>query len=289
MLPVRNRRFWLLGLTLASILHAAPHAAALKPETLDAWGRYVQTADAAMQARLQPGHPFLWVDQMPDGRRQLRGGEILVAGVGEQNPKKVPGGLIHHWVGAAFLPNSDLSSVLRIVRDYSHYRGYYNPTVLNARAIRQTADEDRFCVLLMNKVLFSKITLDTEWESLFTQAGSRRWYSMTSAIRVQEIDDYGQAGQHELPAGEGGGYIWRSHSITRYEQADGGVYVELEAMVLSRDIPAGLRWLVNPMVRRVSKSAMTTSLRQTLDAVNSADWVAARRPTSIPSQSSKLY
>jgi hypothetical protein len=39
-------------------------------------------------------------------------------------------------------------------------------------------------------------------------------------------------------------------------------------MALSRDIPGALRWLVDPIVRRVSKGAMVTSLRQTLDAVS---------------------
>jgi len=282
MLWVRNRRFWILGLTLASTLHAAE----LNPEALSVWEKYVQSADAAMRARLLPDHPFLWIDEAPERRRQLQGGEILVSGVGQQNPKKVPDGLIHHWIGAVFLPNSNLSSVFSVVRDYSHYRDYYDPAILDARAIQQTSSEDRYSVLLMNKALFSKIALDTEWDSAFTPAGSGRWYSLASAIRVQEIDDYGQPGEHKLPCGEGSGYIWRSHSITRYEEADGGVYVEQEAMVLSRDIPGGLRWVVNPMVRRLSKSAMTTSLRQTLSAVNnSTDRVAAQQPTSIQSRS----
>ena len=46
------------------------------------------------------------------------------------------------------------------------------------------------------------------------------------------------------------------------KSSDGGVYVEMETMALSRDIPAALRWMVDPIVQRVAKSAMTTSLRQ---------------------------
>ena len=37
-----------------------------------------------------------------------------------------------------------------------------------------------------------------------------------------------------------------------YEAVDGGVYVETEAMELSRDIPAARRWMVGPIVRRVA-------------------------------------
>jgi hypothetical protein len=62
-----NRRFWAFGLTIVSALHAAE----LKPQTLSAWDQYVQSADAAKQARLQPGNPFLWIDEAPDRRQQL--------------------------------------------------------------------------------------------------------------------------------------------------------------------------------------------------------------------------
>jgi hypothetical protein len=73
-----------------------------------------------------------------------------------------------------------------------------------------------------------------------------------------------------LPEDEGTGLIWRAYSITRFEERDGGVYIELEAIILSRDIPILLRWIVDPIVRRVSRESLTTSFRQTEEAVRSA-------------------
>jgi hypothetical protein len=70
-----------------------------------------------------------------------------------------------------------------------------------------------------------------------------------------------------LLAGEGSGVIWRLFSIASYRERDGGVYIELEAIALSRDIPASLRWLAEPIVRRVSRASLSTSLRQTENAV----------------------
>ena len=273
-----NRRFWVLGLTIASALRAAQ----LKPETLDAWNQYVQAADAAMQARLRPGSPFLWIDQEPDRRRQVRAGEILVTSVGERNPKAVPSGLIHHWMGAAFLPKAKLDDVFGVVRDYAHYRDYYSPTVIDSRTIRQAPEADRFSTLLMNKALFLNIAIEDECESTYVQAGPGRWYSGGTTVRVQEIEDYGRLGEHKLPSGEGSGYVWRLHTIARYEEADGGVYVEIEAMALSRDIPSAVRWVVDPIVRSVSKGAMATSLRQTVEAVSASGQVAAGRAVGFP-------
>lgn len=43
--------------------------------------------------------------------------------------------------------------------------------------------------------------------------------------------------------------------------------MEVEAIALSRDIPVAVRWLVNPIVRRISRNSMLISLQQTKDAV----------------------
>jgi hypothetical protein len=278
-----NRRFWIwLGLALTPVVQAAE----LKPETLSAWDRYVQSADSSMQARLRPGNRFLWIDEKPGRRQQVRAGEIVVASVGEHAPQEVPSGLIHHWIGAAFLPNARLDEVLGVIRDYAHYKDFYNPVVVESRAIQQAPGTDRFSMVLVNRALVLKMALESEYESSYAQAGAGKWYSTTTAVRVQEVEDQGQAGERKLPVDEGSGFIWRLHNITRLEEADGGVYVEIEAMVLSRDIPAAVRWMVDPIVRNISKGSMATSLRQTLNAVMSSSQVAGRRPGTIPSLAS---
>lgn len=266
--PANNRVPAGAALLILTLLAApALRAAELRPETLAYWEQYVQSADQAMQARLRPGHAFLWIDESPERRRQVRDGEILVSGVGEPNPKKVPSGLIHHWIGAVFVPHARLDDVLTIVRDYGHYRDYYHPTVIEARTMRQSTDEDRFTMLLLNKSLLLKTALDSEYSVSYTSRGDSQCYSVSTATRLQEIDDFGQSRERELPPDEGSGYIWRLHSIARYEESDGGVYVEMEAMALSRDIPSLLRWVVEPIVRRVSQDALATSLKQTQAAV----------------------
>jgi hypothetical protein len=258
---------------------------------LNSWNHYIDSADAAMHARLLPGHSFLWIDESPDRRQQLRTGEILASSFAEQSPEKVPSGLIHHWIGAAFFPNAKLDDVLGVVRDYTHYKDYYNPSVIDSHTIQQTAGTDRFSMLLMNKSFFLKTALAGEYQSVYVPAGNHRWYGIATTIRIQEVEDYGAPSQHKLPCDEGSGYIWRMHSITRFEEADGGVYVEMETIALSRDIPAAVRWMVNPIVRRVARGAMITSLRQTADAVSSAGRMTAERrsvaaPVSVPGPAS---
>jgi hypothetical protein len=125
-------------------------------------------------------------------------------------------------------------------------------------------------MMLLNKSLL-KIALDSDFRASYFRVNDRRWYSISEATRIQEIGGYGTGAQHTLPEDEGMGMIWRTCSITRFEERDGGVYIEIETIVLSRDIPISLRWMVDPIVRRVSRESMITSLRETQDAVRSAD------------------
>ena len=257
--------------SLLLLFALSANAAELQQKTLNAWEEYVRAANAGMQKRLAPGGRFLWLDENPDRLVKVQNGEILVAPAGTHTPKRVPAGLIHDWIGAAFVPNATLDEVLAVVRDYGRYSEFYQPTVIDSKAITQKGTEDRFSMLLMNKALFSKTALDGDYESTYFQVDDHRCYSVAHTARVREIQGYGGPGQHELAENEGTGLIWRLSSITRFEERDGGVYIELEAMALSRDIPVSLRWLVDPIVRRVSRESLTTSLRQTGNAVHKAE------------------
>ena len=260
-----NIRF---GFVLLTIVFTA-HAAELKPETLKAWQQYVQSATAKMQEHLCPESHFLKIDDDQDWVRRVRSGEILVLPGGSQSLKKVPSGLVHDWIGAAFVAHTTVNDVLAVVRDYDRYREFYRPTVINSRTLERGGREDRFSMVLLNKSLFLKTALDSDYQSSYIRVSDRRWYSISETTRIQEIEDYGEPGQRALNEGDGTGLIWRLFTITRFEQRDDGVYVELEAIALSRDIPISLRWIVEPIVRRISISSLTTSLRQTEDAVRS--------------------
>lgn len=133
---------------------------------------------------------------------------------------------------------------------------------------------------VVNKEVVGETALDMEYETCYFKVDENRWYSITQSTRVQELRHYGQANEQELPPDQGSGFIWRLYSIARYEQRDGGTYIEVEAIALSRDIPAALRWMVNPIVRRVSKNSMLLSLQQTGAAVRLTEAANQARKSS---------
>jgi hypothetical protein len=263
----RGAAFW-VGI---SVLLAPPRtfAADLKPQTVQAWDEYVKTVKERAQKHFHSGTGFLSIDETPDDAARVRDGEIVVSPSTSHVPLKVPCGLIHDWSGSAFISNASLAEVLRVVRDYQNYKTIYHPNVVESLPISTGEWQDRFSLLLMNRSVVAKTALDSEYQSSYVRVDDQRLYSITESTRIQEIANYGTPSQHTLSENEGKGLIWRLLSITRYEERDGGVYIELEVVALSRDVPISLRWLIDPIVRRVSRSSLETSLQQTGKAVRS--------------------
>lgn len=266
----KSERRWFVGALLAAVLlilaaSLTAKGAELSPDTLKAWDTYVQKQNARV-AGYSKATPFLWSDQSPDRLRDLHKGKTVVASFGE-TPERVPHGLIHHWIGAVFLPRAHLDDVLSVVRDYGRYEDIYSPNVVESRVVRKAATGDTFSLRLLNKAVIAKFAIDTEFRSTFRRIDENKWYSISYTTRVREVENYGLADEHEAPANTGLGLIWRLYSISRFEQRDGGVYVELEVVALSRNIPGAIRWLVNPIVRRASRSSIYVSLQKTEEAV----------------------
>jgi hypothetical protein len=258
----------LLGIVLfATARPAIAHE--LMTETVNAWEEYIRGADLRMQERLAGQKSFLWIDESPDRRQQIMRGDILVAPVIAQGIKKVPNGLIHDWIGGVFIPGATIEDLSATALDYSRYKEFYKPVIVESKMLECTETGQKFSMLWHRKVLFVNAAMQGEYVAHEVRVGSHRGYNVSNTLRMQEIENYGRPNQKLLPPDTGTGFIWRLHSIARYEERNGGVYLELEALALTRDIPTSVRWFVSSIVNRLSINSLTTTLRQTRDAVNS--------------------
>ena len=251
----------------------------LDGRTLDAWNDYISQAGTRMMERTQAQSQFLWVDEMPGLRSQLRKGQVYVAPVGSGHPKRVPAGLIHDWLGAAFLPNATLEDTIRVVTDYNRYKEFYGPLMVESTSLGSDGQDYKFALVIVNKTLFSETALQAECDDTYSQLDDRRQYSVGSCDSIKEIENFGKAVKRELSPDEGSGYIWRLASFSRFEERDGGVYLEREVIALSRDLPGGLRWFLEPIVNRLSRNSLSASLLQTRKAVLSCGTAARLHDT----------
>ena len=238
----------------------------LKEETLAGWDDYISSACLRGEASAKRT-PFLHINELPERKRQVQAGETVVWRESDCHPAKVPHGLIHDWAGAVFIPKATIADALAVVRDYDHYPEIYTPAVVEANRLGSEENNDRFSMLLTEKVLFVTAALQGEYETHYVEVDAKRWYSISRSIRLQSIENYGQPDMRALPPDRGPGYVWRLCSFAKFEENDGGVYIELEALGLSRDVPMMVRWLVDPVVEHLPRNSLQATLDKTRNAV----------------------
>lgn len=242
-------------------------AAELQSGTLTAWNEYLKQSDLRLRQRAAGGLPFLWMDESQDRAARVRRGEIVIVPAVGRGTEGVPHGLVHDWVGAIFIPGATIDSLWHVVHDYDHYRQIYRPAVTSSRTLARTQGAQDFQMVWQRKVLFVNAAMQGRYHAHDVLLDARRGYSIAETAEVREIEAYGHKDERLLPPDTGNGFLWRIRSVARYEERDGGVYLELEAMALTRDIPPSLAWMVNPVVNRLSVNSLATTLRQTRDAV----------------------
>lgn len=252
----------LTPLAIVLLFHSAAAAAAgLKPETTEAFDRYIRSVETRVDQRLASGR-FLWLDEDAGRLNSLRTGQILAEPAAQAAESPVPHGLIHDWLGAVFIPGVTLANVISAVQDYDRHKVAYRPEVVDSRLLSRSGDDFRIYLRLRKKKVITA-TLNTEHDVRYQPLDATHYRSRSYSTRIVEVADAGKPGEHELPVGEDHGFLWRLNSYWRFEARDGGVYVECEAVSLTRDIPAGLSWLISPIVRNLPRESLIATLTST--------------------------
>ncbi len=238
----------------------------LKRETADAFDRYV----AGIEARLEPrfhGEHFLWSDDSEEVREKVRQGAIVVRPAAGNGIVPVKGGLIQDWMGAVFIPDTNLKTVLSVVQDYNHDHEIYKPDVAEAK-IRSHKDNEFMVYLRIIKAkFFLTDVLNVENQIRFVHLDSRRVYSTSYSKRIAEISEPGKPGEHELPVGQDRGFLWRLYGYWFFEERDNGVYITCQSTTLTRDLPFALGKVIGAIIRDVPGESLKNSLEQTRRAV----------------------
>ena len=261
----------LAGILLLSV---PAEAAELKPRAVEAFNRYAQLTEAQIDSQAARQEPFLWVDSLPDKRRtaayeQLHEGKVLIERLETLDGGKkinVPGGLIHHWIGTVFIPGARLAQTLALEQDYDHHQDYFRPDVVRSKVLRHEGSDYLVQLRFYKKKIITSV-LDTEHHVHYGAVDSAKAWSRSYTTRVQEVANAGESGERLEPEGHDRGFLWRMNTYWRFEEKDGGTYVESQSISLTRDIPTGVGWLVGPMVNSIPRESLTFTLATTRAAV----------------------
>lgn len=268
-----------VALAAAALAMAAARPAGakqLKPETLEAYNRFVAARDAQFDRQSEQG-PFLWVDSQPaevqyEDYKQLRAGDVIIEQLGrEVDGKKyeVPGGMVHHWVGIVFIPGAKLEAVVNLVEDYDHHSKYFAPEVVRSKLISR--DDGHFLLYLrFHKKHILSVTIDNWQEAWYRAISPSREVSRSLTTRAQEVENPGQPDEKLLPEGNDRGFLWRMNTYWKFEEKDGGTYVQCESVTLTRQVPLLLKPIIEPFITSVPRESLVGVLTHTRLAVRGA-------------------
>jgi hypothetical protein len=253
------------GPVLLLLLAGTAAAADLQTRTVAAFDRYVRVTEGRLD-----GGPFLWIDSLPEPERQkrrddLRRDTLVIERLRTLDAGKtidVPDGLIHHWLGLAFVPGATIDRALALLQDYNAHAQIYRPAVARSRLLARNGDTFQFHLrFFMKKVI--TVIVNSEHEARFTRPAADRAEGRIHSTRIAEVENADTPGERELPVGHDGGYLWRLNTYWRLLARDGGIYLQCESVSLTRGIPTGFGWLVGPFVTSIPRESLTFTLETT--------------------------
>jgi hypothetical protein len=233
-------------------------AAALSRTSLHSYSQYVHAQESRAASQLRAGKDFLYIDRKADLRAQLRQGQIFTERIANPN---VPSAYASHWLGAAFFPGATIAKIKQVDQDYDRYDVYYAPDILKSKLLSKDGERFHIYYRLKKKKVLTAV-FDTKHEVVYTPVSPTRLGIASRTTEVREVQDAGEPDEKILPAGEGSGFLYAMNSLWRMEEADGGVYIECEAITLARSIPFGIGAVAKPIIEGFA----VESLQSTLEA-----------------------
>jgi len=248
---------------------AGEPGSSLKPATIRAFESYVSGTETRFGRSLRQ-RDFFWIDELTPQKRaeayeRLRSGKVELRRIsGEEGAEKsaIPGGMIHDWQGIVFIPGVKLDEVLDFLKDYDSRATDYAPDVEQSKIEEHDGEHFRVFMRFRRKKIIT-VVLNTEQEITYFRDSPMRAHSRSSATRIAEVENAGTPQEKEKPPGEDSGFMWRLETWWRMEERDGGVYVQNEAVSLTRDIPSAVAWMIEPFVTGIPKESLEFTMEAT--------------------------
>jgi hypothetical protein len=227
----------------------------LKQETLAAFAEHIRQAEAGSRG-------FLWSDASPERADQLRQGQTLAELWSGKAPIKVPDGLIHDWIAAIWAPGATVEKTIALIQNYDNHKNVYQPEVIDSKLISRHGSDFKIYMRLLKKKIIT-VVLDTDHDVHYSSPDPTRWCCDSYTTRIAEVEDAGKPTERVSPPDTGYGFLWRLNSYWRFQERDGGVIMECRAISLSRDVPRGLGWVIDPIVRKLPRESLMATLEST--------------------------
>ena len=266
----RLSRSILWGLLILFCLQPAAGAEPTRAAVF-AFAAYAGGVEQRLAQQHQGGEAFLAVVTGPSAQTdqtngRLRRGELLIDRLTPPAGISANGALLHHWRGTAFVAGATAADFERLLKDVPAYPRRFSPQVLDAKVLAGQGDHLQEWMRVRQQHIIT-VVMDTTYDITFGELDPRHGYSTSRSTRIAEVAGAGTPTEHVLQASEEHGFLWRLNTYWTYEERDGGLYLQVESVSLSRSIPHGLGWAVGPFVESVPRDSLEFTLRSACNAL----------------------
>ena len=281
-----------LGILCFGLLAAFAAAAELQQETIQAFDQYVRVTEEESAAKMRKSGAFLWIDTQDDALRQqlherLARGEVVTKRLetrDDNRPIRIPHGLVHHWVGTIFIPGATLPQTMALMENYPTYPQLFSFGVQRSQVLTQEKNRSQV-QLRMFREARSPVFYNVDLDDRYSRVDANHGHLRSRSTRIAELADVGKPTEHELPVGNDRGLLWRLNLDWSCQEENGGVFLQIELIALSRGVPAIIAWLANPYIQSIPQQYLEKILQAMRSGVAAQTTPHATPPSPSPKPS----
>lgn len=238
------------------------------PAAISSFSAYSKAVESRLAQQHRSPNTFLVpaASDPESAQMRLRPGELIIEKLTPATGANFSGALLHHWRGTAFALGAKATDFERLMRDFNSYPQHFSPQVLQARVVTQDGDRMQAWMRVRQRHVIT-VVLDTTYDITFGQLDVRHGYCISRSQRIAEIDGAGTGAERTLNPDEEHGFLWRLNTYWSYEERHDGLYLQIEAVSLTRSIPRGLGWAVRPYVESIPRESLEFTLRSACNAL----------------------
>jgi hypothetical protein len=261
----------------AVLLFVTPHLSVAEPTPAadGAFDAYTAKIEARLAQQHRSSDTFLAFRDPATGPTRLRNGELIIERLTPSAGAEVSGSLLHDWRGTAFVPGATAQDFDRLMQDFRAYPQHFSPQVLQARLIARSGDRMQAQMRVRQQHVIP-VVLDTTYDISYGQLDDPHGYSTSRSTRITEIYGAGTNAERALSPDEEHGFLWRLNTYWTYEEKDGGLYLQVEAVSLTRSIPRGFGWVIGPYIESIPRDSLEFTLRSTCSALHPSQSLAEK-------------
>jgi hypothetical protein len=232
------------------------------PAAVAGYNDYVGHVEARLAGQHKSAAGFL----APVDEARVKNGDVVLEHLTPAATTELAGALLQDWRGTAFVPGAKGADFERVMRNFETFPQIYSPEVLSTSVPLKDGNHYHVAMRVRQQHIIT-VVMDMTYDQTFGRLDAQHGYSLSRSMKISEIDGAGTAKERVLSADDEHGYLWRLNNYWSYEERDGGLYIQVESVSLSKAVPKGLGWAIGPFVNSVPRESLEFTLRATRDAL----------------------